>query len=83
MNGWTVGWITWLVLTVGGFLALEIPAIIRKNNSEKDPDTLSDHLVKWYKVNTHTGRWLWAGTASGLGVLVVWLAMHVITAQQV
>ena len=83
MNGWTWAWITWVVLAIGGFLALEIPAIIRKNNSDTDPDTLSDHLTRWFAVKTRKGRISWAVFASGLGVLVVWLGMHVITGQAV
>jgi hypothetical protein len=83
MNGWTVGWITWLTLTIGSFLALEIPAIIRKNNSEKDPDTLSDHLALWFRVNTWKGRWIWTGVISAIGAIVVWLGLHIITGQAV
>lgn len=83
MNGFTWAWIVWLVVTVGGFLALEIPAIIRRNDSEKDPDTLSDHLALWFSVKTRKGRITWAVFASALGALVAWLGMHIITGQAV
>ena len=76
MNGWTWAWIAWVV----AFLAIEIPAIIRKNDSARDPDSLSDHLVKWFHIRTKAGKITWSVFILG-GAL--WLWLHVLTEQAV
>ena len=83
MNGFTWAWIGWLVVTIGSFGVLETLAVIRKNDSKQDPDTLSDHLVLWIKPTTRAGRIVWTAICVGLAVLVAWLYPHVLTEQAV
>jgi hypothetical protein len=76
MNGWTWLWVGWLI----AFASVEIPAIIRRNNSTDDPDTLSDHLVRWFHIRTTGGKIAWSVFALG-GAL--WLWLHILTEQAV
>ena len=76
MNGFTWAWIGWLVI----FAALEIPAIIRRNNSDTDPDTLSDHLVRWFHISTTGGKVAWSVFVLGGAA---WLWLHILTEQAV
>lgn len=61
-------WIGWLILVVGGFFAIEIPAII----NDEGGDTLTEHVqyVAGY------GWWVVALIGGGLIALVAWLLPH-------
>lgn len=63
MKGWTRLWITWVVIVVGGFFAIEMPAVL---NDERG-DTLTEHVVEYVP-----GEPL----VAVFGGLVVWLAVH-------
>jgi len=76
MNGWTWAWIAWIV----AFAVIEIPAIIRRNDSHADPDTLSDHLVRWFHIRTTPGKIAWSVFILGGGL---WLWLHILTEQAV
>lgn len=73
MSGWTVAWVTWLALVVGGFVAIEVPAIRNKQPG----DTLSEHLRKWFSTHTKRGKWFWLAACTGLAGLLLWLAVHI------
>lgn len=83
MSFWTIAWIAWLVLTIGGFIALEVVALVRKNDRDLDPDTLSDHLTKWFSVKTRTGRIVWTVVCIILAVVLAWLWPHILFNQTV
>ena len=78
MNGWTWLWIAWVI----AFAVVEIPAIIRKNRpgDPDDRDTLSDHLVHYFHINTVPGKVVWSVFVLG-GAL--WLWLHILTNQAV
>lgn len=76
MNGWTWAWIAWVI----AFALVEIPAIIRRNNSKDDPDTLSDHLVRFFHIRTGWGKVAWSVFILGGAA---WLWLHVLTQQAV
>ena len=63
MTGWTRLWITWVLVAIGGFFAIEIPAVL---NSEAG-DTLTEHVVQYVP-----GEPL----VAVFGGLVVWLSVH-------
>ena len=66
MTGWQRLWITWLLVAVGGFFAIEIPAVL---NSEGG-DTLTENVVAHVP-----GEPL----VAVFGGLVVWLSVHFAT----
>jgi hypothetical protein len=64
---WTVLWILWAL----GFFAIEIPAI----RNDIKGDTLSEHLRRWFRVDTHTGRTIWLVTSALF--FVAWFIPHI------
>ena len=63
MTGWTRLWITWVLVAIGGFFAIETPAVL----NDEPGDTLTEHVVAWVP-----GEPL----VAVFGGLVVWLAVH-------
>ena len=61
-------WIGWLVLLVGGFFAIEIPALVNDSGG----DTLTEHVqyVSGY------GWWVVTLIGGGLVALFAWLMPH-------
>lgn len=61
-------WVGWLTLVVGGFFAIEIPALVNKDGG----DTLTEHVqyVAGY------GLWVVFLIGDGLVALVAWLLPH-------
>jgi len=61
-------WITWLAIVVGGFFAIEIPALVNDSGG----DTLTEHVqyVSGY------GWWVVALIGGGLTALLAWLVLH-------
>lgn len=39
-KGWTIAWVVWLVATIVGFFAIEIPALLNPEGG----DTLTEHI---------------------------------------
>lgn len=64
MSNWSKFWIAWAVLTVGGFFAIEMPAVF---NDERG-DTLTEHIVEYVPAE--------AVFFPVFGALVVWLLYH-------
>jgi len=64
---WTVLWVAWVL----GFFAIEIPAL----RNDIKGDTLSEHLRRWFRVDTHLGRTVWL-VASAL-FFVAWFIPHI------
>lgn len=75
MNVWSWLWVAWLAL----FAAIEVPAILRKSPREK-PDTLSDHLARWFRIKTTAGKITWSVFILGLAF---WVWLHILTDQAV
>lgn len=65
---WKYAWFVWLVVVVGGFLAIEIPAIANKDGG----DTLTEHV----QYVAGTGWWATILIAGGLVGLFAWLMPH-------
>ena len=68
-------WVIWLSLTVGSFLALEIPAL----RNRREGDTLSEHVWRWLKVRTarsDAGASFLILARVALGAFLIWLAGH-------
>lgn len=64
---WTVLWIAWGL----GFFAIEIPAL----RNDVKGDTLSEHLRRWFRVDTHLGRTAWLVTSALF--FVAWFIPHI------
>lgn len=44
MSIWTIGWIIWGAVTLIGFFAIEIPALLNDRDTRTVMDTLSQHM---------------------------------------
>jgi len=64
MTKWTKLWILWAVLAVGGFFAIEMPAVL---NDEPD-DTLTEHVVEYVPAE--------AVFFPVFGALAIWMLYH-------
>jgi hypothetical protein len=63
---WTLAWIAWYVAFVG------IEGAALRNDTD---GTLSVHLRRWFKVDTHLGRTVWLVVSGSLfAVFVVHIA---------
>jgi hypothetical protein len=69
MSVWTVLWLLW----AAGFVAIEGVALV---NDARD-DTLSEHLRRWFRTDTHLGRSVWVATT---GVFFGWFIVHIAVA---
>lgn len=68
MTIWTALWIAWglaFALIEGVALANDTPG-----------DTLSEHLRKWFRTDTHLGRSAWLVAS---GVFFAWFVVHIAT----
>ena len=63
MTTWQRLWITWAVVVVGGFFAIEMPAVLNDEHN----DTLTENVVAHVP-----GEPL----VAVFGALVVWLSVH-------
>lgn len=72
MNGYTLAWIAWGLLTVGGFAVIETKALARKNRQDGRLDTLSAHLEKI--VDAHPAL-KWGGLIVW-GFFAAWIVEH-------
>lgn len=67
-----MNWVVWLVVTVGWFLAMELPAL----RSREPGDTLSEHFWSWLRVRDRRSTPLTVAGRVGLAAFLVWLAGH-------
>lgn len=65
---WTILWIAWILM----FAGIELVAVINDSRG----DTLSEHLRKWFCVDTHVGRTVWLIVS---GVFFAWFVVHITT----
>jgi hypothetical protein len=63
-------WAGWLVVVVGSFFALEVPAL---RNARKG-DTLSEQIRMWFHTGNPYGRGVWLVTS---GVFFAWFVAHI------
>jgi hypothetical protein len=63
---WTVLWVAWGL----AFAGIEAAAL----HNDMPGDTLSEHLRKWFRTDTHTGRTVWAIAS---GIFFGWFAIHI------
>jgi hypothetical protein len=68
MNIWNVLWVLWIV----SFAIIEAVAI----SNDVDEDTLSEHLRKWFRVDTHLGRTVWLVVS---GIFFAWFVVHIVS----
>ena len=68
MTIWTLLWILW----IAGFAVIEACALA----NDVDEDTLSEHLRKWFRVDTHLGRTVWLVVT---GIFFAWFVVHIVT----
>ena len=67
-KNYTAAWVTWLLLTVSAFFAIELPALI-------DPaagDTLTEHVFQWLGL---ASRDEWIGRFA-LALFFAWVVHH-------
>jgi hypothetical protein len=73
LDPYTLAWILW----VAAFFAIEIPAI----RNRREGDTLTEHLRKWFAVQSGsgpgTGRW-WRLRRLALLAALAWLVVHLL-----
>jgi hypothetical protein len=67
MSVWTVLWAAWGL----AFAVIEGAAL----RNDTRGDTLSEHLRRWFRTDTHTGRTIWL-IVSAL-FFVAWLIPHI------
>lgn len=67
-------WLLWAALTLLGFGVLEYRALT--NGPSKD--ALTHNLRRWFVVHTKVGAFAFLLFLGGFGVLLLWLAAHVI-----
>ena len=65
---YTILWVVWILM----FVVIEAKAI----SNDVDEDTLSEHLRKWFNVDTHVGRTVWLIVS---GVFMAWFIVHIAT----
>lgn len=65
---WTFLWAVWIVM----FVMIETAAVL----NDRPNDTLSEHLRKWFRVDTHIGRTVWLIVS---GVFFAWFVVHITT----
>lgn len=66
---WTGLWLIWIF----GFFAIEIPALLNK----EEGDTLTDHVRKWFST-TEKSKW-WIVRRIFLLTFLIWLIVHFFT----
>jgi hypothetical protein len=66
---WTALWIAWGL----AFAAIEGVALTR---DRREGATLSQHLRRWFRTDTHTGRTVWLVAC---GVFGAWFLIHIAT----
>lgn len=72
MSGYTVAWIGWGILTVGGFAVIEAKALARKGRDDGRLDTLSAHIERL--VDSHPAV-KWGGLVAW-GAFSAWIVDH-------
>lgn len=65
---WEILWLLW----IAAFAIIEAVAV--KNDTPND--TLSEHLRKWFRVDTRPGR---TAFLVAFGGFVVWFGVHIVT----
>lgn len=68
MSTWTWLWIGW----IAAFVVIEAAAVF----NDKKEDTLSEHLRRWFSVNTRPGRTVFLIM---FGAFVAWFGLHILT----
>ena len=72
-NPFTIGWLVWAGVTLGGFAVLETIALRRKNRGDGRMDTLSAHVERL--VHAHpVAKW---GVLVGTGAFFAWWIEHI------
>lgn len=61
-------------LWVAAFFVIEGVAMYRDAKSTTDGFTLSEHIRRWFRVNTHEGRTAWLGISA---IFLVWFIPHI------
>lgn len=72
MSVWTVLWIAWCA----AFGLIEGFALARDRRGP-DGATLSEHLRRWFRTDTHLGRSVWVFIS---GVFLGWFVVHIAVA---
>lgn len=71
MSIWSVLWAAWVL----GFAAIESAAIV---HDHREPGaTLSEHLRRWFRTDTHLGRTVWMVVS---GIFFGWFVVHIAVA---
>lgn len=63
-------WPAWIL----AFFAIEGVALWNDRRESVKGETLSVHLRRWFRVDTHPGRTLWIVVS---GVFFAWLGIHI------
>ena len=72
MNLWSALWIAW-----GACFAVIEGAALVQDRRGPDGATLSEHLRRWFRTDTHLGRSAWVGLS---GVFLGWFIVHIAVA---
>jgi len=67
-HGWTVAWLLWFVVVIGGFFAIEIPAVLNDHGG----DTLTEHIEY---IAGQSPVWV-ITVAGGILAFFLWFASH-------
>lgn len=70
----TIAWVLWIL----SFFVIEGVAIVkdRKDVGGSWPDTLSEHLRRWFRTDTNLGRTVFMVS---FGVFAAWFGIHITT----
>jgi hypothetical protein len=68
VNLWTALWIAW----GAAFAVIEGVALTKDRQ-----DTLSDHMRRWFRTDTHLGRSVWVFAS---GIFFGWFIVHIAVA---
>lgn len=72
MNFWDVAWLLWLL----AFAVIEGVAIRNDALGTAHGASLSSHMRRWFRTDTHLGRTTWLIFS---GIFMAWFAYHIAT----
>lgn len=71
----TIAWIIWIL----SFFVIEGVAIVKDRKDTRSyswPDTLSEHIRRWFHTDSHLGRTVWM---IAFGIFAAWFGIHIAT----
>lgn len=69
-TAWDVAWLAWILM----FFVIEIPAV----RNDEEGDTLSEHIARWFRVDTVRGKSVWTAVWGAFGA---WMSWHIVSYQ--